>query len=67
MDWLKNNVFKAIGLPLGMSILTFGGTLINALADGVITDEELHTLVQSASGVEMVILMGVYWLVKKQK
>ena len=71
MDWLKqlikNNPLLSICIPALMSSLTFFGNLIAALADGKIDDQELHQLMSTANGPEMIILIIIIIALREKK
>jgi hypothetical protein len=64
LDWLKNNLNHAVTVPLLLSTANFGLLLFESLMDGVITDNELHQLMQTSSGINMIILCGVLAIIK---
>lgn len=60
-DKLKSiGMVKVVGalvaIPLGASSLTFVANVLLALQDGVISDQEFHSLVQKASLTDMLFL-----------
>lgn len=65
MDWLTKYVDKLLLLPAGLSGFIYG--VIQALQDGYISDDELHTLIQMASGFEILLLIPIFVWVKQMK
>jgi hypothetical protein len=67
MDWLKlitTNPSIAIAMPTLLGLLQFVAHLTVALSDGKLDSSEMHTLMSSASGVEL-ILLGVIMMALK--
>lgn len=66
VDWVKSNLQKVLLVPAAISGLEFIVNLLNAASDGVITREELHTLVNVATPVE-VVSIGLVMLALRKK
>ena len=43
-------------IPLSLCSFTFIGNILLAISDGTIDEQEFHTLLQQASGAEMIVL-----------
>ena len=71
MNWLneliKNKPVAALLLPTGLGGLNFLGNLLIALSDGDLDGAEIHNLMSSASGVEMLLLIIIILVMKKSK
>ena len=74
IGWFRERVVLLLAAPVLTSAGTFFNALILAVADGKITDDELHhlvTLVDKANGVSAVInilcLLAAIYLLKKDK
>lgn len=65
MEWFRNLVNKFVENNLGKllsippSITGFLLVVIRSMQDGVITDEEMHTIVQSGLGVNVLLFIPV--------
>ena len=70
MDWLnnfiKNNPVLSLVVPSLLSGANFFGNLIVALSDGQIDSNELHQLMGSANGVQMLLLVVIMVALKKK-
>lgn len=58
-DGLVKHAVKILAIPLLSNVSTFGAKLLVAASDGIITDQEYHSLSQGASTVNIVILLAV--------
>lgn len=69
--WLKNGTYKHINkilaVPLTGAALTFLGNMLLAVSDGVIDEDEFHTLLQGSSTLQMGILVIVMAVLKSRK
>lgn len=63
MDWLNNFLnnkpISALIAPSLLSGFSFFGNLANALSDGKLDSNEFHSLMMSASGAQMLILIVI--------
>lgn len=70
MDWLKNlfnsNPLLALGCPSVISCIGFFGNLASALSDGQIDSNEFHTLMASASGIQMLLLIAIMFALRSK-
>ena len=70
MDWLKelirNNPIFAFAPAAGINLLSFLTQLVYAMSDGTIDDNELHALMTSASGLELIILSAAILILRKK-
>jgi hypothetical protein len=64
---LKDHTGKIMWIPLIMSSTTFVANLIIAASDGVISDDEFHSLIQQSTGGQMVVLIAIMGLLKLKK
>lgn len=71
IDWLKglikNNPVLSLAIPSILSGASFFGNLFMALSDGNLDGNEIHQLMGSADGLQMIILMLVILALKKSK
>lgn len=67
IDWLETHILKLIGIPVTLNVVKFALLLVQSLSDGVITDDELHSLMQLGSGVELIVLVIVMAVLKVKK
>lgn len=67
IDWISNNLLKTIIAPAAISGATFAANLSLALSDGYIDNTEWHKLISGANGVQLVILLGVVYFLKREK
>ena len=63
MDWIinyiKDNPVASLLLPSGLNGVGFFANLLIAMSDGQIDSAEMHKLMSSASGVQLIILIIV--------
>ena len=52
--------------PTGLGIFTFIGHLMIAVSDGNIDTSEVHDLLQSASGIETVLLIVIVLILRRK-
>lgn len=60
----KNNVSKVVAIPAFVSSVQFLILLVQAASDGVIDDNELHQLMTAGSGINLIVLLLVYAILK---
>lgn len=66
MEWLKERVSLLLGSGLGLGLLNFLANLGMALSDGELDSAELHSLLNGASGVQVVILAAAFLVTRKK-
>jgi len=66
-DAIKGNPHLAVAVPAVMSSISFVTNLLTALSDGVIDDTELHQLMSSANGIEMLVLFLIMIALRDKK
>lgn len=66
IEFIKNNPILSLILPSVISGGTFFGNLLIAISDGVLDTNELHTLMSSANGFELVVLLVIMIALKSK-
>ncbi len=66
LQFLEKNLNRILTVPVIISLMHFILLLIQSLSDGILTNEELHALIQGTSGINIVIL-GFVMIVLKLK
>jgi hypothetical protein len=67
MNWVKNNLGKVVAVPITINTIEFAVLFLQSIQDGVITDEELHQMMQVGSGVSLIFLTAVLGFLKLKK
>lgn len=71
MDWLvalvKDNHFIALIVPTLLGLVNFFVNIVIALSDGVLDTQEMHQLLSSASGAQLIMLLIVLLAMKRKK
>jgi hypothetical protein len=67
MDVVGNHAPKVLAVPVALSLAEWGGNLLLAVSDGVITEEEFHSLASVASGMQAILLLVVMLALKWRK
>lgn len=67
LDWIQENLDKLVTVPVFSNIGTFALVLVQSLSDGVVTDDELHAIVQASSGLTLFMLTLVLAVLKFRK
>lgn len=67
LEFIKKNILKIVTVPVVISAGSFALLLVQSLSDGVISDEELHSLIQAGSGIELVFLAVIMAVLKVRK
>lgn len=65
LDMIKEHAKPLIAVPAILNGGNFLIMLLQSVSDGVITDQELHNLMQASSGLNIVIL-GIVMLIMKR-
>ena len=66
-EWIKDNIIKIASVPVVVSSGNFILLFIQSISDGVITNEELHSLIEIGSGIEIICLAAVMAVLKIRK
>lgn len=65
-ELVNKHALKAVSVTTLLSGGNFLIMLLQALADGKITDEELHQLITASSGIETLVLAVVIYFLRRQ-
>lgn len=67
LEFLKTHLMKFLTVPVFLNALNFSLLLLQALSDGVLSDEEILKLIHASTGIQLVFLAIVMALLKKRK
>ncbi len=65
-DFFEKHLGKFVGGTTILSSVNFVTLLVSSLSDGIITDEELHALIQASSGIQVVVLVVIMAFLKSR-